>query len=138
MWKDTLVDSELNLCLYMYKPEAVQLLKNLAPFILPPSDCIQILELSKAVVEVKHFLAHSMGQPRQLYLNHHDSDLLDGSEWVEAIVKALPRVKEAVSFCNFSFSKEQVEAIVNNSFNLETLEIKWCKLRKYSCLVCDA
>jgi hypothetical protein len=118
--KDTPINSELKLCLDMNKSKDVQLLKDLAPFSLPPFDYISIDDISKAAEEVKHFLYHSIGQLRTLRLNY-DGDLLDGSEWKEAIVKTLPRVKETVYLYNFSFSKEQVEAIVDNSLHLEYL-----------------
>jgi hypothetical protein len=86
--------------------------------------------ISKAAEEVKHFLYHSIGQLRQLDLNF-DGGLLDGSEWVESIVKTLPRVKERVHLYKFSFLKEQVEAIVDNSFHLVYLGMTACKLRKW-------
>jgi hypothetical protein len=114
----------------MDKSKDVQLLKDLAPFALPPFYGIDMRNISKAAEEVKHFLYHSIKQLRQLDLNF-DGDLLDGSEWVEAIVKTLPRVKEGVSLTNFSISKEQVEAIVDNSLHLEALDMIVCKLRKW-------
>jgi hypothetical protein len=128
--KNTPINSELKLGLEMYKSKDVQLLKDLAPFALPPFDLIDIRYISKAAEEVKHFLYHSIGQLRQLDLDY-EGDLLDGSEWVEAIVKTLPRVKEKVYLYNFSFSKEQVEAIVDNSLHLEALGMVLCKLRKW-------
>jgi hypothetical protein len=128
--KNTPINSQLRLDLYMNKSKDVKLLKDLALFALPPFDYIFIEDISKAAEEVKHFLYHSIGQLRRLSLNY-DSNLLDGSEWVEAIVKTLPRVKETVGLCNFSFSKEQVEAIVDNSLHLKTLGMNNCKLRKW-------
>jgi hypothetical protein len=62
---------------------------------------------------------------------------LDGSDWAEAIVKALPKVKKYVGLNNFSFSKEQLEAILDNSLHLKRLWIIKCKLRKW-CYSCDA
>jgi hypothetical protein len=59
------------------------------------------------------------------------SDLLDGSEWEELIVKALPRLKEYIGLENFNFSKEQAEAIFNNSLHLETIWMENCKFRKW-------
>jgi hypothetical protein len=114
----------------MDKSKDVQLLKDLAPFSLPPFDRIEIYYISKAAEEVKHFLYHSIGQLRALSLNI-DSGLLDGSEWKETIVNTLPSVKETVCLRHFSFSKEQVEAIVDNSLHLEYLGIFQCKLRKW-------
>jgi hypothetical protein len=114
----------------MNSSKAVQLLKDLAPFALPPFDCIGIFNISKAAEEVKHFLYHSIGQLRELDLNCK-GDLLDGSEWVEAIVKTLPSVKKTVLLYNFSFSKEQVEAIVDNSLHLKYPWMCECKLRKW-------
>jgi hypothetical protein len=114
----------------MNESKNVQLLKDLTPFALPPFDYINIDKISKAAEEVKHFLYHSIGQLWALQLNL-SGDLLDGSEWVEAIVKTLPRVKVIVFLHNFSFSKEQVEAIVDNSLHLETLVMALCKLRKW-------
>jgi hypothetical protein len=128
-WKDTPINSELELYLDMNKSKNVQLLKYLAPFALPPFDYIIIRNISKVAEEVKHFLYHFIGQLRALDLNC--DDLLDGSEWVEAIVKTLPRVKQMIYLYNFSFSKEQVEAIVDNSLHLERLEMCECKLRKW-------
>jgi hypothetical protein len=114
----------------MNESKDVQLLKNLAPFALPPFDYININNISKAAEEVKHFLYHSIGQTRSLDLDI-DDDLLDESEWVEVIVKALPRVKQQVILNRFSFSKEQVEAIVDNSLHLEQLVMLSCRLRKW-------
>jgi hypothetical protein len=114
----------------MNKSKDVQLLKDLAPFALPPFERIDIYYISKAAEEMKHFLYHSIGQLRRLSLNC-DDHLLDGSEWVEAIVKTLPRVKQGIWLNNFSFSKEQVEAIVDNSLHLETFGMRYCKLRKW-------
>jgi hypothetical protein len=128
--KDTPINSELGLTLDMNESKDVQLLKDLAPFALPPFERIDIYDISKAAEEVKHFLYHSIGQLRTLWLNF-DSDLLDGSEWVEATVKTLPRVKQTVYLYRFSFSKEQVEAIVDNSLHLDQLEMQSCKLRKW-------
>jgi hypothetical protein len=127
--KDTPIISKLGLELDMDKSKDLMLLKDLAPFALPPFIYINIRNISKAVEEVKHFLYHSIGQIRELGLNF-EGDLVDGSEWVEAIVKTLPRVKETIYFFNFSFSKEQVEAIVDNSLHLEYLSMSECKLRK--------
>jgi hypothetical protein len=110
----------------------VQLLKDIAPFSLPPFDVISIDHISEAAEEVTNFLCHSIGQPRELYL--YGSHLLDGSEWEEAIVKTLPRVKKEVILNNFCFSKEQVEAIVDNSLHLRKIRMNYCKLRKW-CLV---
>jgi hypothetical protein len=129
--KDTPINSQLKLKLEMNKSKDVQLLKDLAPFALPPFDRIDIRDISKAAEEVKHFLYHSIRQLRALYLNTAGFCLLDGSEWVEAIVRALPRVKERVYLMYFSFSKEQVKAIVDNSLHLETLWMYECKLRKW-------
>jgi hypothetical protein len=117
----------------MSKSKDVQLLKCLASFALPLFYMIGINHLSKAEREVKHFLGHSLGQTRELYLNR-GSDLLDGSEWLQTIVKVLPRVIERVQFYKFSFSKEQVESIVDSSLHLEELLIVNCKLRKWCCL----
>jgi hypothetical protein len=114
----------------------VQLLENLAPFALPPLKRIKISYLSKAERDVKHFLVHSLGQLKDLSLNQ-GGDSLDGSEWVEAIAKALPRVKKYVYLWRFNFSKEQMEAIVDNSFHLESLDINECKLRKWCDLRCN-
>jgi hypothetical protein len=114
----------------MNESKDVQLLKDLAPYALPPFDYIGIRDISKTAEEVKHFLSHSIEQLRALDLNKY-GDLLDGSEWVEAIVKTLPRVKKKVELYNFNFSKEQVEAIVDNSLHLETLGMNNCKLRKW-------
>jgi hypothetical protein len=114
----------------MKKSIDVQLLKYFAPFALPPFNSIYIRDISKAEEEMRHFLYHSIGQLRELDLNY-DSDLLEWSEWMEAILKTLSRVKETVSLRNFSFSKEQVEAIVDNSLHLEFLGMQWCKLRKW-------
>jgi hypothetical protein len=94
----------------MDESKDVQLLKNLASFALPPFNYINIRSFSKAVKEVNHFLACSLGQSRILILDSN-GDSLDGSEWMEAIVKALSRVNESVYFNEFSFSKEQVEVI---------------------------
>jgi hypothetical protein len=127
--KDTPINSKLHLWLYMDKSKDVQLLKDLAPFSLPPFNYISIDNISKAAEEVKHFLYHSIGQLRTLSLNC--GGLLDGSEWEEVIVKTLPRVKEAVYLINFSFSKEQVEAIVDNSLHLQFLKMFACKFRKW-------
>jgi hypothetical protein len=135
-WKDTPIDSQLRLELDMNKSKDVQLLKNLASFAFPPIDYVKIDDLSKAVRKVKRLLTQSLGQLRHLHLNDKN-DLLDGSEWVEAIVMALPRVKKEVQLWNFSFSKEQVEAIVDNSLHLEYLGIIECKLRKWCYLRCD-
>jgi hypothetical protein len=130
-WKDTPIDSELELYLRMNRSKDVQLLKDLAPFALPPFGYINICDISKAAEEVKHFLYHSIGQLKLLDLNYEYGDLLDGSEWVEAIAKTLPRVKQTVWLNKFSFSKEQVEAIVDNSLHLKYLVMKWCELRKW-------
>jgi hypothetical protein len=127
--KNTPINSELQLTLKMNESKDVQLLKDLAPFVLPPFNRIDIWNISKAAEEVKHFLYHSIRKLRQLSLNT-EGDLLDGSEWVEAIVKTLPKVKEKVHLWNFSFSKEQVEAIVDNSLHLENLWMYKIKLRK--------
>jgi hypothetical protein len=127
--KNTPINRKLGLRLDMDESKDEQLLKDLAPFALPPLDWIGIYNISKAAEEVKHFLYHSIGQLRNLVLNN--GDLLDGSEWVEAIVKILPRVKVAVYLLYFSFSKEQVEAIVDNSLHLESLWMEKCKLRKW-------
>jgi hypothetical protein len=127
--KNTPINSKLLLELFMDKAKDVQLLKDLPPFALPPFYWITISYISKAAEEVKHFLYHSIGQLRKLNLNY-DGDLLDGSEWVEAIVKTVPKVKEEVGLRNFSFSKEQVEVIVDNSLHLEYLMMYQCKLRK--------
>jgi hypothetical protein len=62
-WKDTPIDSELELDLQMNESKSVQLLRDLAPFALPPFDYIHIYDLSKAAKEVRHFLVHSLGQP---------------------------------------------------------------------------
>jgi hypothetical protein len=130
-WKDTpTINNELGLGLEMNRSKEVHLLKDLAPFALPPFHYIGISNISKAAEEVKHFLYHSIGQLRTLDLNSN-CDLFDGSEVVEAIVKTLPRVKETVLLWNFSFSKEQVEAIVDNSLHLEYLGMSRCKLRKW-------
>jgi hypothetical protein len=108
----------------------VQLLRDLAPITLPPFNWIQIYNLSSEVLnEVDFFLTHSLGQPSKLDLNN--GALLDGREWVGAILKALPKVKKTVELCRFSFTKEHVEEIVDNSHHLEYLGIRWCKLRKY-------
>jgi hypothetical protein len=128
--KDTPINSKLQLKLYMNRSKDLQLLKDFAPFTLPPFDKIRIYKISEAAEEVKHFLCHSIGQLKALILNFN-SEELDGSEWVETIVKTLPRVKERVYFWNFSFSKEQVEAIVDNSLHLEALSMHYCKLRKW-------
>jgi hypothetical protein len=129
MWKSTPICSELELNIDMNESKDVCLLKNLASFALPPIDLTRIKYLSKREMEVKHFLAHSLGELRDLSLNSH-GELLDGNEWVETIAKILPRVKEKVTLKNASLSKEQVEAIVNNSFHLKTLVIREWKLRK--------
>jgi hypothetical protein len=128
--KNTPIDSELRLDPNMNNSKDVQLLKDLAPFTLPPFDRINLIYISRAAEEAKHFLYHSIGQLTMLILNEK-GDFLDGSEWGEAIVKALPRVKKHVSLNEFSFSKEQVEAIVDNSLHLETLGMYSCKLRKW-------
>jgi hypothetical protein len=127
---DTPINSELQLSFKINKPKDMELLKYLAQFALPPFDYINISDISKAAEEVKQFLHRSIGQLRELYLNRN-SDLLDGSEWKEAIVKILPRVKGRVWLNFFSFSKAQVEAIVDNSLHLETLGMNNCKLRKW-------
>jgi hypothetical protein len=132
--KDTPIDSQLKLELSLDESKDVQLLKDLAFYALPPLSYISIKHLSGAAEEMKHFLVHSLGQLTRLDLNH-DSDLLDGSEWVEAIANALLRVKERALLCNFSFTKEQVEIIVDNTLHLEWLVIRSCKLRKWCCLV---
>jgi hypothetical protein len=132
--KNTPIDSNLEIGLDIGESEDVQLLKDLAPFTLPPFFNIQINFLSKAVEEVKHFLTHSLGQTIRLCLNDYKGELLDGSDWVETISKALPRVKKALTIFNFNFSKEQVEAIINNSLHLEYLFIRYCKLRKWCCV----
>jgi hypothetical protein len=129
-YKDTPINNELELKLKMYESEDLQLLKDLAPFALPPFDWIRIGISSKVAEGVKHFLYHSIGQLRRLYLNFN-GDLFDGSEWVEAIVKTLPRVKQRVILIGINFSKEQVEAIVDNSLHLECLGMSYCKLRKW-------
>jgi hypothetical protein len=128
--KDTPINSKLGLRFKMNESKDVQLLKDFVSFTLPPFDWIGISNISKAAEEVKHFLYHSIGQLRALELNYV-GDLLDGSEWEEAIVKTLPRVKEAVYLNNFSFSKEQMEAIVDNSLHLECLRVCQCELRKW-------
>jgi hypothetical protein len=114
----------------MKKSKDVKLLKDLALFALPPFDYIGIENISKAAEDVKHFLHHSIGHTRGLRLNYY-GDLLDGSEWKEAIVKALPRVKDTVYLKNFIFSKEPVEAIVDNSLHLKLLGMYYCTLRKW-------
>jgi hypothetical protein len=129
-WKDTPIKNILQLKFYTDKSKDEQLFKNLAPFALPPSDYIGIYDISKAAETVKHFLFHSIGQTEGLQLNY-DGDLLDVSEWVEAIVKALHRVEQRVFLFNLSFSKKQVEAIVNNSLHLESLSMDDCKFRKW-------
>jgi hypothetical protein len=128
---DTLIDSKLGLLFDMREHKDVQLLKNFSPFTFPPFDKINIHNLSEAEEEVKHFLVHSLGQIRELGVNSN-GDLLDGSGWVEAIIKTLPNVKEMVELGHLSFSKEQMEAIVNNSLHLKTLKVYECKLRKWS------
>jgi hypothetical protein len=79
----------------MDESKDVHLLKDLVPFSLPTFTEIQILNISSAVTEVKHFLVHSLGQQTRLELNC-DGDLMDGSEWVETIVKVLPKVKKGI------------------------------------------
>jgi hypothetical protein len=128
-WKGIPINCKSKLELDMRRFKNVQLLENLAPFALPPFKEIRINYLSKAERDVKHFLVHSLGQIKDLSLNQV-GDSLDGSEWVEAIAKALPRVRKYVYLWEFSFSKEQVEAIVDNSLHLESLNINECKLRK--------
>jgi hypothetical protein len=126
----TPINSELQLILNMNESKDVQLLKDLTPFVLPPFDYINIRNISEAAEEVKHFFYHSIGQLRELDLNYNNA-LLDGSKWVEAIIKTLPRIKQMIYLWNFSFSKEQVEAIVDNSLHLEALGMAQCKLRKW-------
>jgi hypothetical protein len=126
---DTPINRKLQFWLDMNKYKDVRLLEDLAPFSLPPFDEIYIDNISDSAEDVKHFLYHSIGQLRKLGLNC-EGDLSDGSEWVEAIVKALPSVKKEVSLYNFSFLKEQVETIVDNSLHLEKLLMGYCKLRK--------
>jgi hypothetical protein len=116
----------------MEEPKDVQLLKNLAPFALPPFCFITMDKLSPAAEEVKHFLTHSLGELKQLSLNEY-GDLLDGSEWMKAIANAFPRVKDIIDLHKFSFSKKQVETIINNSLHLQWLEIDQCKFRKLCC-----
>jgi hypothetical protein len=135
-WKDIPIKRGSKVELDMRRFKNVKLLRDLAPFALPPLKKIVINYLSKAEREVKHFLVHSLGQQIDLSLNQ-GGDLLDGKEWVEAIVKALPRVKKYVYLWEFSFSKEQVEAIVDNSLHLESLDINRCKLRKWCDLRCN-
>jgi hypothetical protein len=129
--KETPIDSKLELSLFMDKSKDAQLLEDLVPFELPPFHWINIDRLSKGVRRVKHFLTYSLGQIKILYLNY-ESALLDGSEWMDAILNALPKVKEAAGLWNFSFSKEQVEALVDNSLHLERLRLIQCKWRKRS------
>jgi hypothetical protein len=112
-WKETPIDSELRLVLSMNESKDIELLKNLTPFALPPLDCIIIYCLTKAERNVRHFLAYSLGQQKELTLNY-DGKLLDGSKWVETIIIAIPKLKEKVSLERFRFSKEQVEAIIDN------------------------
>jgi hypothetical protein len=133
---DTPIDSEYWLYLNMDNFKDVKLLKDLTPFALPPFYYIEIKNLSKAAEEVKNFLFNSLGQQRTLALNY-DSDLVDGSEWVEAIIDALSRVKVKACLWNFNLSKENVEAIIDNSLHLEELWIRTSKLRKKCCLACD-
>jgi hypothetical protein len=118
--KDTPIDSELSISLYMNKSLDVQLLKDLAHFELPPFKRIDIYYLRDSASEVKHFLAHSFGQLSELCLNYDCYDL-DGSKWEEAIAKAIPKVKNSVCLCNFSFRKKQMEIIVGSSFHLKSL-----------------
>jgi hypothetical protein len=119
-WKDTPINSKLGLELDMEKSKDVQLLEDLHHFTLPPFYFIKILNISKAAEEVRHFLCHSIGQLKQLSLNPLGKKL-DGSEWKEAIVKVLSSVEKRMYLYNFSFSKEHVEDIVNNSLHLERL-----------------
>jgi hypothetical protein len=128
-WKDIPIKRGSKVELDMSKFKNVKLLRDLAPFTLPPLKRIKISDLSKAERDVKHFLVHSLGQLKDLSLNQ-GGDSLNGSEWVEVIVKTLPRVKEFAHLWKISFSKEQVEAIVDNSFHLKSLHINECKLRK--------
>jgi hypothetical protein len=58
--KNTPIFSELQLTFKMSESKDVQLLKDLAPFSLPPINCIRIDYISKAAEEVKHFLYHSI------------------------------------------------------------------------------
>jgi glycogen synthase len=122
--KDTPINSNLELRFDMNESEDVQLIKNLAPFALPPFSYGRIHSLSYAEKEVKHFLAHSIGQLNVLNLNY-GGDLLNGRDWVEAIVKVFSKVKEKIYLCKFSFSKEQVEAIVDKALHLRSLGIEW-------------
>jgi hypothetical protein len=118
--KNTPINSELGLELDMEKSEDVQLLKDLSHFPLPPFYLIKILNISMKAKKVRHFLCHSIGQLKQLSLNPLGKKL-DGSEWKEAIVEALSSVEKRIYLYNFRFSKEQVEAIVDNSLHLERL-----------------
>jgi hypothetical protein len=126
---DTPIDSKLGLSLDMKESNDVQLLTNLAPFTLPPIHYASISSLSEAIGEAKHFLIHSLGKINAIHLNRN-GDLLNGSEWVEVIVKALPRIEKFAFIKAFKFSKEQVEAIIDNSFHLESLQVYGCQLRK--------
>jgi hypothetical protein len=136
--EETPIDSEFELHLDMNRSKHVQLLKDLAFFTLPPIDSVSIIFISKAEEEVKHFLIHSLGTTRALRLNcYRIKSLMDGSQWTEAIVQALPKIKQRIELWKFSFSKQQVEVIVDNSHHLERLEIMDCKLRKLCCLVCE-
>jgi hypothetical protein len=128
--EDTLIDNKLGLLFDMREHKDVQLLKYFFPFTLPPFDKINIHNLSEAEEEVKHFLVHSLGQTRELGVNFN-GDLLDGSGWVEAIIKTLPSVKEMVELAHLSFSKEQIESVVDNALHLKTLKVYECKLRKW-------
>jgi hypothetical protein len=127
--KNTPINSKLGLILEMDKSADVKLLKDLAPITLPPLDKIDIHNVSEATDEVKHFLVDCLGQTRALEVNSND-ELLNGSEWMKTIEKTIPKVIEEVKLRNFKLTKRQVEAIVDDSHHLKTLEINRCELRK--------
>jgi hypothetical protein len=131
-WKDSPANRSLKLYLFMSEPKDVQLLRNLAPFALPRFKMISIIHLSKGgEEEVNHFLTYSLGKTKELFMNLNDYSQVNASKWIEAIVKALPKVKNGVILGSFSFKKEQVQEIINNSFHLNWLRFEGCKLRKW-------
>jgi hypothetical protein len=130
-WKDTPKNISLQLTLFLDKSKDARLLKDLAAFALPPFHKMDIRSISQAAEEANHFLTYSLWKLNELYFNWSWwGDVLDGSGWVDAIAKALPRVEKRVDLWHFSFSKKQVETIIDNSMHLKYLGIKECVFRK--------